>query len=229
MTPLQRIERDVLEINGRITLRPTLELARQVGEKLLEAKTMVQHGEWLTWLRRVHLPPRSAQIYMAVAKSEVSAHSSMTIDQFLTRIRRAKRAALREARRTGPVEPRPAPQLDQTGPLNFLDLFSGIGGFGLAARIAGLAFTHHLYSETDDHRVRIYQKNFPEARALEMSGGSTPQGSGANIPATGSSPAGSPAKTSVTQGDGGGRRGTLRSLVGDVSNYWRPGTEIRSH
>jgi DNA (cytosine-5)-methyltransferase 1 len=48
----------------------------------------------------------------------------------------------------------------------FLDLFSGIGGFALAAYWAGLRFDKHYFSEIDNYAVRVYQKHFPEAELI---------------------------------------------------------------
>ena len=48
----------------------------------------------------------------------------------------------------------------------FLDLFSGIGGFALAAYWAGLRFDKHYFSEVDDYAVKLYKKRFPEAKPL---------------------------------------------------------------
>ena len=40
----------------------------KIGSLLNEAKTLVEHGEWLPWLRRhTALPARTAQQYMAAA------------------------------------------------------------------------------------------------------------------------------------------------------------------
>lgn len=49
---------------------------------------------------------------------------------------------------------------------NHLDLFSGIGGFALGARMAGLKIDRHFYSEIDKHAIRVYRKNFPAAESL---------------------------------------------------------------
>jgi len=48
----------------------------------------------------------------------------------------------------------------------FLDLFSGIGGFALAAYWSGLRFDKHYFSEVDDYAVKLYQKRFTEAIPL---------------------------------------------------------------
>jgi hypothetical protein len=53
MTQLQRLERDILELQDRLTLRRTLDLATKIGERLIEAKKLLAHGEWLSWLARM--------------------------------------------------------------------------------------------------------------------------------------------------------------------------------
>jgi DNA (cytosine-5)-methyltransferase 1 len=50
--------------------------------------------------------------------------------------------------------------------MNYLDLFSGIGGFALGARWAGIKFNKHYYSEIDEYACKVYAKHFPEAIAL---------------------------------------------------------------
>ena len=62
----------------------------------------------------------------------------------------------------------------------FLDLFSGIGGFALAAYWAGLRFDKHYFSEVDDYAIKLYQRRFPEAIALgnikNINGGGATEG-----------------------------------------------------
>jgi site-specific DNA-cytosine methylase len=48
----------------------------------------------------------------------------------------------------------------------FLDLFSGIGGFALAAYWAGLRFDRHYFSEIDGYAVKVYKNHFPDAENL---------------------------------------------------------------
>ncbi|ESZ68165.1 hypothetical protein X727_23070 [Mesorhizobium sp. L103C119B0] len=44
--------------------------AIEAGQALIEAKELVKHGEWLPWLKDYcGLPERTAQLYMAIAKS----------------------------------------------------------------------------------------------------------------------------------------------------------------
>ncbi|MCL2380494.1 MAG: DNA (cytosine-5-)-methyltransferase [Treponema sp.] len=63
---------------------------------------------------------------------------------------------------------------------HYLDLFSGIGGFALAAYWAGLRFDRHYFSEVEPYAVELYQKRFPQAIALgdikNISGKDLPKG-----------------------------------------------------
>ena len=50
--------------------------------------------------------------------------------------------------------------------MNYLDLFSGIGGFSLGLQQAGFKFNNHFYSEIDKYAEQVYRKQFPEAIGL---------------------------------------------------------------
>lgn len=50
--------------------------------------------------------------------------------------------------------------------MNFLDLFSGIGGFALGFERAGFKFEKHYFSEIDKYATSIYQGHFPDAVRL---------------------------------------------------------------
>lgn len=50
--------------------------------------------------------------------------------------------------------------------MNYLDLFSGIGGFGLGAYWAGMKFDKHYCSDIDNYCVELYQKRFPDSVQL---------------------------------------------------------------
>lgn len=45
----------------------------------------------------------------------------------------------------------------------YLDLFSGIGGFALGARMAGMEFEKHFFSEIEPYSIRVYNKHFQDA------------------------------------------------------------------
>lgn len=50
--------------------------------------------------------------------------------------------------------------------MNYLDLFSGIGGFALGAYWAGMKFENHYYSEIEKYPAELYQLRFPDSIAL---------------------------------------------------------------
>ena len=63
------------EGNHRPLTRITAEIERAersavltCGKLLLEAKRQLHHGEWVKYLREINWQPRTAQLYMAVAK-----------------------------------------------------------------------------------------------------------------------------------------------------------------
>ena len=47
--------------------------------------------------------------------------------------------------------------------INYLDLFSGIGGFALGFQRAGWKFEKHYFSEVDKYATKIYKRHFPTA------------------------------------------------------------------
>lgn len=51
-------------------------------------------------------------------------------------------------------------------PFNYIDFFSGIAGFSLSAKQAGIEFKNHFYSDIERYTCQIYQARFPEAHAL---------------------------------------------------------------
>ena len=50
--------------------------------------------------------------------------------------------------------------------MNYLDLFSGIGGFALGAYWAGFKCNKHYYSEIEKYPAELYQLRFPDSIAL---------------------------------------------------------------
>lgn len=50
--------------------------------------------------------------------------------------------------------------------INYIDLFSGIGGFAKGINDAGIKIKNHYYSEIDKYCIDVYKKHFPEAKAL---------------------------------------------------------------
>ena len=50
--------------------------------------------------------------------------------------------------------------------MNYIDLFSGIGGFALGAYWAGMRFEKHYFSEVDEYAEKDYRRRFPDAVPL---------------------------------------------------------------
>jgi len=46
---------------------------------------------------------------------------------------------------------------------NYIDLFSGIGGFALGAYLAGFRAENHFYSEIDNFCIELYKKRFTDS------------------------------------------------------------------
>ena len=51
-------------------------------------------------------------------------------------------------------------------PINYLDLFSGTGGFAKGLLAAGFVFAQHYFSEIDTHAIASYKANFKQAHYI---------------------------------------------------------------
>lgn len=49
---------------------------------------------------------------------------------------------------------------------NFLDLFSGIGGFRLGAEMASMQFDYEFHSDIEEYPNKVYARHFPESIQL---------------------------------------------------------------
>jgi hypothetical protein len=70
------------------TTQRALEHAITAGERLLEAKLLLKHGEWLPWRRNhVGIPERTCQHYMRLARraGELSKSKSATVADLTVR------------------------------------------------------------------------------------------------------------------------------------------------
>ena len=50
--------------------------------------------------------------------------------------------------------------------INYLDLFSGVGGFSLGLQKAGYKFHYHSFSEIDKYSIQTYKRRFKDAEEL---------------------------------------------------------------
>lgn len=48
--------------------RTAIDCARAAGMRLIEAKGLISHGQWLPWLAEIGIEPRTAQRYMQLAQ-----------------------------------------------------------------------------------------------------------------------------------------------------------------
>src|SRR5690348_17296430 len=87
---------------GKITSR---ERAKQAGEKLIEARKLIEHGEWLLWLNGIGLPDRTARLYIQIAR--LSPAKSATVADL------SLHAAVDAIRQLRPQRPDPAAQRGQ--------------------------------------------------------------------------------------------------------------------
>ena len=61
-------------------LSDSIRRAMAAGDLLIEAKAMVQHGQWLPWLRdHCKISERTAQLYMRCAKNRIEIEKSATV------------------------------------------------------------------------------------------------------------------------------------------------------
>jgi DUF3102 family protein len=71
--------------------RTALSHAIIVGERLIEAKTLVDHGEWLPWLKmHCSISERQAQKYMRVARAKSAVRADLTIEAAIDALTVAK-------------------------------------------------------------------------------------------------------------------------------------------
>jgi hypothetical protein len=54
--------------DARDAVKTAVDRARDAGLRLIEAKSLLGHGEWLPWLSETGVSPRTAQRYMRIAR-----------------------------------------------------------------------------------------------------------------------------------------------------------------
>src|SRR5690242_8378280 len=57
-------------------LHTSVAAAIEAGQKLIEAKAMLDHGDWLPWLRKLGISPRTAQDHMSLARNPNARHAA---------------------------------------------------------------------------------------------------------------------------------------------------------
>ena len=113
MNRLTALATEIADLHHGFSLRPSLEAAQLIGKKLLQAKAMVGHGQWLPWLKSLGIKSRTAQVYVQVAQEEPP-DGVVSIDGFLRHMKRAKKAAIKAQRAEKIAEA--VAEMDQEGP-----------------------------------------------------------------------------------------------------------------
>jgi hypothetical protein len=90
------LEVEIRRLLDSVSLRPTLDGLVQNGERLQRVKDSLPHGQWLLWLRRMKLQPRTAQLHMQLAR-ERPPPGAIGLHKFLQLIRAAKRRIAKES------------------------------------------------------------------------------------------------------------------------------------
>jgi hypothetical protein len=91
---LRRLESEILALHNAVNLKNTLTQARAIGERLLRAKVLMKHGEWLPWLRRLAIRPRMAQLYMQAARNPAP-EGTVGLNKFMSIVRRLNKEGLK--------------------------------------------------------------------------------------------------------------------------------------
>jgi hypothetical protein len=84
--PILQDEIRIAHRDARDAAKTAVDRARDAGAKLLEAKDLLGHGEWLPWLKETGVSPRTAQKYMRLARipdAKYAATAHLTIDAAL--------------------------------------------------------------------------------------------------------------------------------------------------
>ena len=85
--------------------RASLPYYRAAGEKLLEAKRQISHGEFQTWVRRqVHVSLRTAQYYMRLAEATAEKRNALRFSSLKDFIRHQQRPRIDAEARTAPPD-----------------------------------------------------------------------------------------------------------------------------
>lgn len=80
-------------------LRKAVDVAAAIGERLEQAKRLLPHGQFEGWLKKAKITKSSAHRYRAVARFVREGQfptDHLTVNQFLTAMRQAKRADLED-------------------------------------------------------------------------------------------------------------------------------------
>tara|TARA_R110002051_G_scaffold149708_1_gene222240 strand:- start:21073 stop:22044 length:972 start_codon:yes stop_codon:yes gene_type:complete len=96
--------------------------------------------------------------------------------------------------------------------MNHLDLFSGIGGFSLGLKNAGISINNSYFSEIDKYAIQVYQNNFKESKYV----GSVTDIRGEQLPKIDIITFGSPCQDFSLAGKRTGMQGNRSSLISEA-------------
>ena len=96
--------------------------------------------------------------------------------------------------------------------MNHLDLFSGIGGFSLGLKNAGIPIKNSYFSEIDKYAIQVYQNNFKESKYV----GSVTDIRGGQLPKIDIITFGSPCQDFSLAGKRKGMQGNKSSLISEA-------------
>lgn len=96
--------------------------------------------------------------------------------------------------------------------MNHLDLFSGIGGFSLGLKNAGISIKNSYFSEIDKYAIQVYQNNFKESKYV----GSVTDIRGEQLPKIDIITFGSPCQDFSLAGKRTGMQGNRSSLISEA-------------
>ncbi len=81
---LDQISLQILELHNRFSLKRTLFDAAAIGERLEKAKKLLPHGEFLPWVKKLGVSPRTAQRYMQANATDLTQFDGdISLDRFL--------------------------------------------------------------------------------------------------------------------------------------------------
>jgi hypothetical protein len=102
-SPLDRLAREIRAEHeaAERAWRSAVQHAHRAGQRLLDAKALVRHGEWLPWLREIGIPERTAQQYMRLARkyadhADLPATIAEALESLGDRERRAHRERMQQ-------------------------------------------------------------------------------------------------------------------------------------
>lgn len=100
---IEQLYSDVHQAEQMATLagRLAVHLYHSLGEKLLEAKSQIKHGQWLPWLKERNIPERKAQRAVEIARgwdviSKTEGMTELTLSYALSLLKAPKLSAVRE-------------------------------------------------------------------------------------------------------------------------------------